>query len=97
MKIKTLAPQPPASVHEIPLSYAPRYQIFASNHRYADYSKSGSLVNVRSYCCLSKVAKKWPSQIFREAAKSIYLVGYNGCPGRDRTYDQVINSHLLCH
>jgi hypothetical protein len=20
----------------------------------------------------------------------------NGCPGRDRTYDQVINSHLLC-
>ena len=20
-----------------------------------------------------------------------------GCPGRDRTYDQVINSHLLCH
>lgn len=21
----------------------------------------------------------------------------NGCPGRDRTYDQVINSHLLCH
>ena len=57
MKIKTLAPQPPASVHEIPLSYAPRYQIFASNHRYADYSKSGSLANVRSYCCFSKVAK----------------------------------------
>ena|GEM_PF-4784217 len=21
----------------------------------------------------------------------------NGCPGRGRTYDQVINSHLLCH
>jgi len=21
----------------------------------------------------------------------------NGCPGWDRTSDQVINSHLLCH
>ena len=28
MKTKTLAPQPPASVHEIPLSYAPRCQIY---------------------------------------------------------------------
>jgi len=25
------------------------------------------------------------------------LLGLIGCPGRDRTYDQVINSHLLCH
>jgi hypothetical protein len=26
-----------------------------------------------------------------------HLVDGDGCPGRDRTYDQVINSHLLCH
>ncbi len=26
---------------------------------------------------------------------SVPFFNYNGCSGRDRTYDQVINSHLL--
>jgi putative SOS response-associated peptidase YedK len=31
------------------------------------------------------------------ASEISQLVAGNGCPGWDRTSDQVINSHLLCH
>ena len=40
-----------------------------------------------------KVAKK----IFSVLSFVVLAIDLNGCPGRDRTFDQVINSHLLCH
>lgn len=35
--------------------------------------------------------------VFRCEASFTHLLGGDGCPGWDRTSDQVINSHLLCH
>jgi hypothetical protein len=35
--------------------------------------------------------------VFLETLESVHLLEGNGCPGWDRTSDQVINSHLLCH
>jgi len=32
-----------------------------------------------------------------EGLGTLGVWGQNGCPSRGRTYDQVINSHLLCH
>src|ERR1035438_1040287 len=46
---------------------------------------------------IRQLAGKWREAIFYPHRFFLNLFIINGCPGWDRTSDQVINSHLLCH
>jgi hypothetical protein len=41
---------------------------------------------------VQKVAQKWPSRFFNKKANECNSLAVSGCPGWDRTSDQVINS-----
>ena len=43
------------------------------------------------------MAEKWRSKEKSDPQLLRKSLVFNGCPGWDRTSDQVINSHLLCH